>query len=264
MNFQDDEYKRKGNECVRKACELLESTDWKIQKITSAGDRIEYTNRPNIGKIYKLTGRVNCSAKVLLNDLFYKIEDVPKWNPTLLESKIIRKIDEHTDISYQATIGGGGGMVKSRDFCNLRCWQLCRDGKIVVEEMNSEMGESSKTLETNLNLDSDTDTDEECLLSETRRVVKKTKINMSSSSVKITESVQKSSVAFNTLSKSLGAKDFLTDQEPYNSGDDELIFSDAQESLPSAEMLKPSGNIYVSAAVSVEYPSCPVNPKYIR
>lgn len=256
MNFQADEYKRKGKACVRKACELLESTDWKIQKITSAGDRIEYTNRPNVGKIYKLTGRVNCSAKVLLNDLFYKIEDVPKWNPTLLESKIIKKIDEHTDISYQATIGGGGGMVKPRDFCNLRCWQLCCDGKIIEE--STELGESSKTLETNLN--SESDSDEECILANKIKRIKK--INKSSSSVKITESVQKSSAAFSTLSKSLGAKDFM-DHEPYNSGDEEAVFSDAHESLP-AEFLKPSGNIYVSAAVSVEYPSCPASPKYVR
>lgn len=256
MNFQDDEYIRKGEACVRKACELLESTDWKIQKITSVGDRIEYTNRPKIGKIYKLTGRVNCAAKVLLNDLFYKIEDVPKWNPTLLDSKIIRKINQHTDITYQATIGGGGGMVKPRDFINLRCWQLCCDGKIIEE--SCELGESSKTLETNLNLESDSD--EECLLKD--EIKRNKKMNKSSSSVKITESVQKSSAAFSTLSKSLGAKDFL-EQEPYTSGDDEAVFSDAQESLP-AELLKPSGNIYVSAAVSVEYPSFPANTKYVR
>lgn len=256
MNFQDDEYRRKGKECVRKAYELLESTDWKIQKITSVGDRIEYTNRPKIGKIYKLTGRVNCSAKVLLNDLFYKIEDVPKWNPTLLESKIIRKIDEHTDISYQATIGGGGGMVKSRDFINLRCWQLCCDGKIIDESSRSELGESSKTI---VEINRDSDSDEECLL---HNEIKRTKINKSTSSVVITESVQKSSAAFGTLSKSLGAKDFM-EQEPYTSGDEEAVFSDAQESL-SSDVLQPSGKIYVSAAASVEYKGCPRNQKYVR
>lgn len=262
MNFQDDEYIRKGKACVRKACELLESTDWKIQKITSVGDRIEYTNRKNFGKIYKLTGRVNCSAKVLLNDLFYKIEDVPKWNPTLLDSKIIRKIDKNTDITYQASIGGGGGMVKPRDFINLRCWQLFCDGKVIEESSelgeSSKFGESSKTLETNVNLESDSD--EECILKNEIKADKK--MSKSSSSVKITESVQKSSAAFSTLSKSLGAKDFI-EQEPYTSGDDEAVFSDAQESLP-AELLKPSGNIYVSAAVSVDYPNFPANTKYVR
>lgn len=34
--------------------------------------------------------RIHFPAKKLLEHLFYKIEDIPKWNPTILESKIIR------------------------------------------------------------------------------------------------------------------------------------------------------------------------------
>lgn len=87
--FQDDEYKKIGIDCVRRAYDLLESKDWKIEKVTSKGDTIQSTHREKLGKIYRLTGRVNCSPKSLLEDLFYEIEDVPKWNPTLLESKIL-------------------------------------------------------------------------------------------------------------------------------------------------------------------------------
>lgn len=128
---QDEEFKKMGIECVRKAYVLLESTDWKVEKITSKGDTIQSCTQDKVGKIYKLTAKIHYPAKKLLQELYYKIEDVPTWNPTLLESKIIRKIDSHTDISYQATIGGGGGVVKCRDFVNLRCWQLCRDGRVI-------------------------------------------------------------------------------------------------------------------------------------
>lgn len=34
--------------------------------------------------------RLKYPAKVLMEELFYRIEDVPKWNPTLLESRIVR------------------------------------------------------------------------------------------------------------------------------------------------------------------------------
>lgn len=37
-----------------------------------------------------LQARLNSSAEVLLEELFYRIENVPKWNPTLLESKILK------------------------------------------------------------------------------------------------------------------------------------------------------------------------------
>ncbi|TMW39549.1 hypothetical protein DOY81_015371, partial [Sarcophaga bullata] len=32
-------------------------------------------------------------------------------------SKIVRKVNTYTDITYQATAGGGGGMIKARGFC---------------------------------------------------------------------------------------------------------------------------------------------------
>lgn len=44
-----------GVECVRKAYALLESTDWKVEKITSKGDTIQSCTQDNVGKIYKLT-----------------------------------------------------------------------------------------------------------------------------------------------------------------------------------------------------------------
>lgn len=35
-------------------------------------------------------GRLKYPAKALCNELFYKIEEAPHWNPTMLESKIVR------------------------------------------------------------------------------------------------------------------------------------------------------------------------------
>ena len=40
-------------------------------------------------------------SRLLLEELFYGIESVPSWNPTLVECRTIQPIDEHTDISYQ-------------------------------------------------------------------------------------------------------------------------------------------------------------------
>ena len=40
-------------------------------------------------------------SRLLLEELFYGIESVPTWNPTLTECKTVQPIDEFTDISYQ-------------------------------------------------------------------------------------------------------------------------------------------------------------------
>ena len=74
---------------MQKAYDLLESGNWKVEKVTSSNDTISTSTR-TIGKVYKLTARVEYSPKKLLQELFYNIEKVPEWNPTLLESKIVR------------------------------------------------------------------------------------------------------------------------------------------------------------------------------
>merc|ERR1719495_1933560 len=63
------------------------------------------------------------APRLLLEELFYRIESVPSWNPTLVECKTIQPIDEHTDISYQVCAEAGGGVLSIRDFVNLRHWQ---------------------------------------------------------------------------------------------------------------------------------------------
>lgn len=88
--LQDAQYNQMGLDCLCKAYELIESTDWKVEKVTPKGDTIHSTQRDKIGKIYKLTARLKYPAKALMEELFYRIEDVPKWNPALLESKIVR------------------------------------------------------------------------------------------------------------------------------------------------------------------------------
>jgi StAR-related lipid transfer protein 3 len=87
--LQDEEFKQLGVDTVIRAYELLESKAWKVEKMMANNDVIYVTTKP-IGKVYKLRAKVNYPAKKLLQDLFNNIEEVPKWNPTLLESRVIK------------------------------------------------------------------------------------------------------------------------------------------------------------------------------
>ena len=73
---------------------------------------------------------MNISPRLLLEELFYKIEQVPTWNPTLVDCRTIQPIDQHTDISYQVCAEAGGGVVSTRDFVSLRHWAVV-DGAYV-------------------------------------------------------------------------------------------------------------------------------------
>ena len=41
-------------------------------------------------------------------------QDVPKWNPSLLEVRVLKKVDNSTEIAYNVAASGGGGWISSR------------------------------------------------------------------------------------------------------------------------------------------------------
>lgn len=220
---QDEEYHQMALDCVRRAYELFESSEWKVEKVTSKGDTIRSTQREKLGKIYRLTGRIKYPPKALLEELFYRIESVPKWNPTLLESKIVHKINTYTDITYQASVGGGGGMVKSRDFINLRCWRLFRNGKMCEESDNDDEADSGSDTAGPPSVSTVSDDDSVTTTQPSSVESNRAKFSNSGSVEGMRESGGddeenhsgcikggRGGPAFKTLSKSLGAKDFST------------------------------------------------------
>jgi len=129
ITSQEREYIKTGEEMLAAAWRILNSPDWKLEKQLENGDRVQ-VKQVKGKKVFRLTGYVNLSPKQLLEELFYKIEQVPSWNPTLVECRTIQPIDEYTDISYQVCAEAGGGVVSTRDFVNLRHWAVV-DGVFV-------------------------------------------------------------------------------------------------------------------------------------
>lgn len=89
------------------------------------------------------------------------------------------------------------------------------------------------------------------------------KIHKSVSDANLTDKNHDDSLQeYPALSKSLGAKDF-SDGEKYLS-DESLAYSDAQEEiLKTNEELKDS-SVFISAAISIDFPGAPSSSKYIR
>lgn len=141
---------------------------------------------------------------------------------------------------------------------NLRCWHLCRDGNIIdSDESSSEETGSVTVVAATHHRD---DSDDECILKNDPQQ----KMQKSLSDARINESKQKSVAEMEALSKSLGAKSFFNDD--INSGDEKFedAESDDKSSVGSQSILKPSGKIYVSAAVSIPYTGAPPSTKFTR
>lgn len=120
---QHQDYSRRGRDILDSAWSLINCPDWQLEKATPEGDTVHSKSIPKGPKVFRLTAKVHLPAKLLLNQLFDHIEEMPSWNPTVIESERLEIIDNQTDITYQVSAAGGGGVVTSRDFVVLRHWE---------------------------------------------------------------------------------------------------------------------------------------------
>lgn len=246
---------------------------------------------------------MNLSASELFRRLYYGMEDVPSWNPTVLETRVLRvssffkiqthlklqtyhstlypqKIDSHTDITYSVAAPAAGGLVESRDFVDLRHWQLMENCNFVDQKISA----------------SDQLTSVNELLVQTKENVEPVKnvktvknVKKSSSEMNLVDDNSAMDQSINSLSKSLGAGVF-SDVEPTSSptpewykskSDDVDEYVDASEShdVPSttesphrSEEAEPIQDIvndfcdkmYIVSGTSIKYDAMPEVSKPVR
>lgn len=151
-------------------------------------------------------------------------------------------------------------MVKCRDFVNLRCWQLFRNGQIIEDYILN-----PKKLHTASASNAQSTPENESAVNNQRislEEVNERKLQKSISDVNLIDKTSENDKQnYPALSKSLGAKDF-NDDEKYLSNES-LLYSDAQEEIQKfSDELKDS--VYISSAISIDFPGAPVSTKYIR
>lgn len=130
---------------------------------------------------------------------------------------------------------------------------MCNDGKIIENyDLNGSLG---AIVADNSSEDGDDEKDNSSEEGNVK-IVNEKLLKKSASDAKINITTGSQNNGLNQLSKSLGATDLN-----YGSEEDEP-YSDAQTEL--VNKLNSSKNVFVSAAVSIEYQSCPQTSKYIR
>ncbi|XP_076356336.1 steroidogenic acute regulatory protein, mitochondrial-like isoform X1 [Tachypleus tridentatus] len=130
----EKEYEKLINEAVETALTIMASGKWKEER-AQGHDVVQSCIVPVYGKVFRFIGIINWPLEHFLSEIFYKVEHVPKWNPTITEAKILRRINERTDIIHIISAPGAKGLVSGRDFVTLRTWQ--RRGKSIVHGMVS-------------------------------------------------------------------------------------------------------------------------------
>jgi len=146
VSWTDDELIQKAEEAFKDAVDVANSDGWKVEKQTAEGDVVHSKFIRRNHKIFRITGTVDIPPKVLFDVLKNNIENVPSWNPTLLQCRILKDINDKVSISYQVAAEGGGGIVSSRDFVTLRRCDVhngvyvCAGTSILYPDMPAQKG----------------------------------------------------------------------------------------------------------------------------
>lgn len=128
---QLDSKSKLDRECLRQAKETWDlvyswygtEKDWKIECGTNPIDGCVRGKKSNGGyKIFLLQAYLDINPHELWEELVFKAPEMPKWNPTVLESRTIHPLTDTCDISYYVAAAGAKGLVKSRDFVVVRRW----------------------------------------------------------------------------------------------------------------------------------------------
>lgn len=186
----------------------------------------------------------------------------------------MQQINIHTDITYSVSAPAGGGLVESRDFVNLRTWQVIKNGNI-IENIDIVMDEKMPTEKSLVKIERENE-------QQMKRSASYSNV-VKSDKTEIQRSAMDQSVL--SLSKSLGAKVFTSDEPPEvfssHSTDDPDEFVDANESQgaqSTIESLHPSeetehikgmasdlcDKMYMISGSSIKYEEMPRVPKYTR
>ncbi|KAF6204031.1 hypothetical protein GE061_002371 [Apolygus lucorum] len=119
----------KAKDIVAASWKLLNCDHWILEK-TSGSAQIESFKLDDGYKVFKMTSVLDVNACELFNILYHRLSDLPKWNPTIEEARVLEQIDLWTDISYQ--VSKKVGLIASREYVTLRRFELIGSQKVIA------------------------------------------------------------------------------------------------------------------------------------
>lgn len=136
-SLQNEELLQRGKDNLELAWNILNDNGWTLQKSTNCSESVFSKQHKQLGKFFLLrvsTKRIewannfyiataewlvfklvlfamsqttmNVKAETLLQDLFKNVDRLTTWNKSVLESRRLLVIDDHTDVTYQVSRSG--------------------------------------------------------------------------------------------------------------------------------------------------------------
>ncbi|KAM7102951.1 steroidogenic acute regulatory protein, mitochondrial-like [Ciconia maguari] len=117
----DLSYITQGEMALQRALSILQQhTSWQAETMLDARAAMSSTTLPGLGKVFRAEVVLAVPVARLHQELFEKIEQMPQWNLTLSQVKVLQRVGTDTLVTHEVTTPSPGNLVGQRDFVSVR------------------------------------------------------------------------------------------------------------------------------------------------
>ncbi|XP_073684072.1 steroidogenic acute regulatory protein, mitochondrial-like [Garra rufa] len=118
---EDVFYLRQGEAALNEALNIVESKDgWKLEMAEKNGDVIYSKVLTGNRKVFRLEAELNASPQDLQDILFFRIEEMHEWNPSIRRVKVLKHVSRNTVVTHEVSAETAGNLIGQRDFLSVR------------------------------------------------------------------------------------------------------------------------------------------------
>ncbi|KFV62629.1 hypothetical protein N307_05434, partial [Dryobates pubescens] len=117
----DLSYITQGERALQRALSILQHhTSWQAEVMKDAGATVSSAALPGLGKVFRAEVVLAVPVAQLHQELFERIEQMPRWNPALSQVKVLQHVGRDTLVTHEVTAPSPGNLVGQRDFVSVR------------------------------------------------------------------------------------------------------------------------------------------------
>ncbi|XP_075698876.1 steroidogenic acute regulatory protein, mitochondrial-like [Rhinoderma darwinii] len=120
LSSQELFYFTQAEDTLHKAMCMLQQDGWQSETHPENGDWILSKTFPRIGKVFRAEAVIDSPPEHIYSQLFEKLEQMDKWNPSISKVQILQRIGRNTLVTREITAQIPANMVSQRDFVSVR------------------------------------------------------------------------------------------------------------------------------------------------
>ncbi|XP_009078018.1 PREDICTED: steroidogenic acute regulatory protein, mitochondrial-like [Acanthisitta chloris] len=109
-------YITQGERALQWALSILQQhSSWQAETTPDSSVTVVSTAVPGLGKVFRAEVILPVPVEQLQQELFERMEQMPQWNPTLNQLKVLQRVGMDTVVTHEVTAPSPGNLVGQRD-----------------------------------------------------------------------------------------------------------------------------------------------------